>query len=440
MGGLRAFFFGSAILLACTALAIGGSYFALQPTVLRMAIPVTDLTDLRIFGTAAEILRSHRTSLRLEFVSKPDQAEAQAALERREVHLAVLRSDLAGLGNAQTVLIMRTEAGVIVAPKGGKIQKVTDIGKGTIGVVREGPNDGALLMHVLDYYGVPRTNINAIPLKVDEVAAALRDRRVDTLVVVGPVSSKGMAEVIFEAAKGSKNGLNFFDIEEASAIAKRFTALESIEVDQGAFGGRPPRPAESFTTLGYTVRLVAHEQVDGEAVAEFVKQLLNARQHINVAAPGAHRMQAPDLDETTSFIIHAGTRIFVNGEQKNFFDRYSDWIYLGLFLGSFAGSVATGMLSWFGAQRRRNTMRHVMQLETALEGLREMRSIKEIDVVERKADEVFHVALAKAVDGELDSSAIATFEMAMSDARSRIAAQRKRVNSMPAAARAKAVS
>lgn len=437
---MRAFFFGSAILLACAALAVGGSYFALQPTTLRMAIAVTDLTDLRIFGTAAEILRSQRTPLRLEFVSKQSQAEAAAALDRREVHFAVLRSDLAGQGYAQTVLIMRTEAGIIVAPKGGKIQKITDLGKGTIGVVREGPSNGTLLMHVLDYYGVPRTNINAVPLKLDEVAASLRDKRVDTIVAVGPVSSKGMADVISEVAKGSKTALNFLDIEEASAIAKRFPALEAIEVDQGAFGGRPPRPTESFTALGYSVRLVAHEQADSEAVAEFVKQLLNARQQINVAAPGAHLMQAPDLDETSSFIIHPGTRTFVNGEQKNFFDRYSDWIYLGLFVGSFAGSIATGMLSWFGAQRRRDTMEHVMQLEKSLDGLRDMRSIKDVDAVERKADEVFRIALAKAVNGDLDSSGIATFEMAMSDARSRIAAQRDRIASAPAAARAKAAS
>ena len=437
MGGLRAFFFGSAILFACAALGVGGSYFALQPTTLRMAIPAGDVIDLRIFGTAAELLRSHRTSLRLEFVSKESAAEAAAALERREVQLAVLRSDLAGQGSAQTVLIMRTEAGVIVAPKGGKIQKVTDLAKGTIGVVREGPSDGALLLHVLDYYGVPRTNIKAVPLKLDEVAAALRDRRVDTVVAVGPVSSKGMADIVSEAAKGAKQGLVFLDVEEGSAIAKRFPALESIEVDQGAFGGRPPRPAESFTTLGYTVRLVAHDKVDGEAIAEFVKQLINSRQLINVAAPGAGLMQTPDLDDTSSFIIHSGTRTFVNGEQKTFFDRYSDWIYLGLFVGSFAGSIATGMLSWLGAQRRRNTMGHVVQLEQALENLREAGSMQDVDAVERKADEVFHIALAKAVDGDLDASAIATFEMAMSDARSRIAAQRERLMA-PSSARAKA--
>ena len=63
MRGLRAFFFGSAILLACASLAILGSYFALQPTTLRIAIPSNDLFDLRIFGAAAEILRSQRTSI-----------------------------------------------------------------------------------------------------------------------------------------------------------------------------------------------------------------------------------------------------------------------------------------------------------------------------------------------------------------------------------------
>jgi TRAP-type uncharacterized transport system substrate-binding protein len=440
MRGLRAFFFGSAILLACASLAILGSYFALQPTMLRIAIPSNNLVDLRIFGAAAELLRSQRTSIRLEFVTKESSAEAQTALDRRDVHLAVLRSDLAGQGNAQTVLILRTEAGIFLAPKGGKVQKFTDLAKGTLGVVREGPADGSLLPHVLDYYGVPVGKISLVILKTEDVAAALRDKRVDAIAAVGPVASKLISDVVSEAGKGSKAGLTFINIEEADAIAKRVPALESIDIDQGAFGGRPPRPAEAFSTLGVTMRLVAHDKVDNEAIAELAKQLINSRQQLHAAVPGANLIRAPDLEEDTNFLIHPGARIYVNGEQKNFFDRYSDWLYLGLFVGSFAGSIVTGFLSWTGSQARRDNLACIIELEAALHGLREARTLEQVDAVERQADQVFRTALSAAVRGELDTEAIATFEMALADARHRITTHRQRLLEAPVKPRAKAVS
>ena len=39
-------------------------------------------------------------------------------------------------------------------------------------------------------------------------------------------------------------------------------------------------------------------------------------------------------------IHRSANKVYVNGEQKNLFDRYSDYVYLALFVGSGLGSVA----------------------------------------------------------------------------------------------------
>src|SRR5206468_1534110 len=84
---------------------------------------------------------------------------------------------------------------------------------------------------------------------------------------------------------------------EADAIAKRIPALEKVEIEQGAFGGRPPRPAESFETLAFSVRLVTAPKSDPDKIAELVKQLYQIRQNISAAVPGAGLMETPDLVE-----------------------------------------------------------------------------------------------------------------------------------------------
>ena len=102
-----------------------------------------------------------------------------------------------------------------------------------------------------------------------------------------------------------------------------------IEIEQGAFGGRPPRPAESFNTLGYSIRLVTDTKTDSDSIAELARQLFLIRQNLSVAVPGAGLMETPDVDEASAFLMHPGVRAYVNGEQRTWFDRYNDYIYLG---------------------------------------------------------------------------------------------------------------
>ena len=123
------------------------------------------------------------------------------------------------------------------------MQKIGDLQNATIGVTREGPLDGSLLAPVLDYYGITRDKARYVAVQGDEIADAFRQKKIDAMIAVGPVTSKQMGEVVADAARGIKGMLQFIEIEEADAIVKRIPALESIEVEQGAFGGRPPRPA-----------------------------------------------------------------------------------------------------------------------------------------------------------------------------------------------------
>ena len=104
------------------------------------------------------------------------------ALEAGKVNLAIVRSDSALQGRTHTVMIMRREAAVMLAPKVGKVQKVADLQNATIGVTREGPLDGSLLAPVLDYYGITRDKARYVAVPGDEVAErvpAEEDRRDD---------------------------------------------------------------------------------------------------------------------------------------------------------------------------------------------------------------------------------------------------------------------
>jgi len=147
---LRTFLALCTIVLALMAVTVGSSYFAFRPIELKVAVPASNAVDLKVMGTAAEMLNAQRAPLRLELVKSESTKAALEALEAGKVNLAVVRSDSALQGRAHTVMIMRREVAVLIAPKTGKLQKVTDLPNVMLGVAREEPVEGSLLAPVLE--------------------------------------------------------------------------------------------------------------------------------------------------------------------------------------------------------------------------------------------------------------------------------------------------
>jgi TRAP-type uncharacterized transport system substrate-binding protein len=421
---LRAFLAACTVVLAIIAIGIGASYVVLHPTVLKVAVPASDPIDQRVFGAAAEMQNTQRAPVRLELVAVDGAPKALEALESRKVDLAVVRSDAAMRDGVHTVVIMRREVAVLIAPKTGKVQKIADLAGAMVGVTREGPLDGGLLRPVLDYYGIAREKTKYMALPPDEIANALKTKKVDAIIAVGATASKQMGDFVAEAARGVKGAIQFIDIEEADAIAKRIPALESVEVDQGAFGGRPPRPPESFNTLGYSIRLVATQKADNDTITELLRQLYLIRQNLSATIPGAGLMEAPDVDEATSFLIHPGVRVYVNVEHRSFLDRYSDWVYLGMFVGSGLGSVTAGLFGMMTGRRGRDPTLPVRNLQSVLDAVRNAQSAAELDQLEQRAEEIFRETFAHGLKDELSAAGVASVDMAMRELRSRLAARR----------------
>jgi TRAP-type uncharacterized transport system substrate-binding protein len=422
---VRAFLASFAVALAALAVVAGVVHFALRPTPFKVAVPAGNTLDQRVFGQAGDMLRTARSPVRIEVVTVENGKAALEQLGAGKAQLAMLRSDAALQGAAETVLILRREAAVLIAPKTGKVQKVADLANGMLGIAGDGPVDGTLLGPVLEYYGIPRDKAKYLVMPTgDELASALRQKKVDAVLVVGPIASKQVSEVVADIARGAKGAVNFIEIEEADAIAKRLPALEKLEVEQGAFGGRPPRPAESFETLAFSVRLVATQKGDSDKIAELVKQLYLIRQNISAAVPGAGLMETPDLDEPTPFLIHPGTRAYVNGDQKNVFDRYSDWIYFGAFFMSGIGSVIAAVFGYFSGRRDDDGQAPLRKLQELLAAARAAPDVATLDQLERDADAVFDAVYAHGIKDSLSASALTSFNLGLSELHRCIGAKR----------------
>jgi ABC-type nitrate/sulfonate/bicarbonate transport system substrate-binding protein len=125
---------GPDVILAIAAVAAAIYYYE-RPSVLRIAVP-RDSDDQAIMAATAHDFAEARDGIRLKLVAVESLAESSCALQEGHADLAVVRSDLAMPPNGQTVLIMRRDAAVLLAPAESNLRAIDDLRGHKVGVLQ----------------------------------------------------------------------------------------------------------------------------------------------------------------------------------------------------------------------------------------------------------------------------------------------------------------
>src|SRR5262245_37949071 len=312
---------------ALAALVAFALYNYSRPTTLKLAVGPPKGEDARLMGAIAAQLGRDRAVVRLRIIDKADPAEAAAALDRGEVDLAVVRRDVAMSATGQVVVALRTSMVAILPLSVTKARKIGDLAGLRVGVVGRERENVRLLEAILRHYGVDLDGVRVIPIEPDDIDAAVRERKADVLFVAAPVESKEMNDAV-TAIWHDGGAPTFVPISEAEALEQRLTVYESGEIVAGSFGGNPPQPPKSVTTVGFSHYIVASNRLSEQTAGELAKLLLGMRSSIATAFPGANRIKAPDTDKDSPISVHPGAAAYFDGEQKTFLERYSDFVYL----------------------------------------------------------------------------------------------------------------
>jgi TRAP transporter TAXI family solute receptor len=426
------------LLAACLALfglGLVAYQFAVQPTVLRLAVGPPAGEDARLASAAAQWLLRERASLRLRVVPAAGEEDAAAALSEGKADLAVVRTDIAMPAKAQTMAIMHRDAGLLIAPERSGIRRVADLRDRAVGIVRRLPANSRMLETILRQYQIPPETVRLVPLGgPGDVEAALRAGSIDAAFAVGAVSGRLLGDTVAAVAQAGDGAAPVFvPVSEADAIALRSPMLQSLELVRGAFGGTPPRPAEALRTLGTSHRLVASSQLDDATVAEATRLLFTMRPALSADVPVADRLEGADTSKSSSLPVHPGAAAYYDGEVQTFFERYSDWIYLGIMALSIAGSALAGIASTAAARNRTRTLGLLEQVLGIVRLARSAGTEPELQALEREADEVLAVALGKAGTGGLDEAGISAFTLGLDQARQAISERRRMLSDGSAA-------
>jgi TRAP transporter TAXI family solute receptor len=414
-------------------------YFAMRPVILRIAVGPANSDDLKVVQALTQGFTQSHGHIRLRPVQTDGVTASAQALADGKVDLAIIRGDLDVPKNAQAVATLRKNVVVLWAPPpakrkgkkaGPKITKIAQLAGRRIGVVGRTPANVGLLKVILQQYGIDPAKLEIVQFPVTEITDAIKNQKADAYLAAGPVNSKITADAI--AASTRDGGApTFLAIDSAEAIAQNHPNYEATDIPAGAFGGSPDRPDDEIKTISFSHHIVARKDLSDTTIAAFTRQLFAIRQSVMAEFPLAAKIETPDTDKDAAIPVHPGAAAFVDGEEKTFLDRYSDYIWWGLMGLSAMGSAGAWFAGFLKKDERNNNSTLRERLLEMLAAARRCDSTEELDRMQFEADNILRDTLQCFEHGAIEEGALTAFNIALEQFHNAVADRKALLMSMP---------
>ena len=434
----KAMFITVAGILAVVGTLAGVYYFEMRPVILRIAVGPANSDDIKVVQALTQAFTHAHSHVRLRPMQTDGATASAQALADGKADLAIIRGDLEVPKNAQAVATLRKNVAVLWVPPsakgkgkkaGPKITKIQQLSGHRIGVVGRTEANINLLKVILQQYGVDPTKIEMVQFPANEAAESIRNQKADAYLAAGPVNSKITADAITASTREGGTP-TFLAIDSAEAIAQNHPMYESSEIPAGAFGGSPGRPDDEVKTISFAHHIVARRGLSESTVAAFTRQLFAIRQTVMAEFPLAAKIETPDTDKDAVIPVHPGAAAYVDGEEKTFLDRYSDFIWWGLMGLSAMGSAGAWFAGYLKKDERSNNSSLRERLLDMLGAARRSDSIEELDQMQTEADGILRDTLHCFEHGAIEEGALTAFNIALEQFHNAVADRKALLMSM----------
>jgi TRAP transporter TAXI family solute receptor len=405
------------------AAAAGALYYALQPTALRIAVGPPNSDDHKLIEAMAKAFADDRRHVRLSPITTDGAVQSISLLAAHKADLAVARADLDMPGDAETVAIVRKNFVVLWSPSGlpgkgskkqpaPKIKTIDDLEGHRVGVIGRTQANVAFLHVILTESGVAPDKVAVTQFGTDQIEEMARDTNIDAFMTVGPLDSKITAAAIAATAH-ARGEPKFLPVDVSEAIALKHPLYESEEIPGSVFNANPAWPDDTVDTVSVSHLIVARKSLSETTVATLARQIFAIRQSLAKQVPGATHIKKPDTDKDAELPVHRGAAAYLDGNERTFLDRYSDYFWFALLVLSGLGSAG----AWFRHFLRRdeseeNTV-HRNKILALISRARDAESPEQLLAMEREVDATVREALDAYDDGAIEGDDLSAFNLVL---------------------------
>src|SRR6185437_4453474 len=405
------------------AAAAGALYYALRPTILRIAVGPSNSDDQKLIKALAQTFAQQRMAVRLAPIPTTGPSESLMLLGAGQTDLAVARADLEMPSDAQSVAILRKNVVVLWSPSGlpaknskkppaPKIKSLEDLAGHRLGVIGTTQANVTLLHIILSESGIDPDKVAVVQFAISQIGEMSHDKSIDAYMSVGPLDSKITSEAIAATAR-ERCEPKFLPIDVSEAIAQKHPLYASEEIPGSTFSSSPARPDDKVETVSINHLIVARSELSETAVNTFTHQLFGVRAALERELPGAANIATPDTDKDAALPAHRGAAAYIDGTERTFLEKYSDYIWGVVLLLSGLGSA----VAWFRSYLKRDEKAQSVALRDRVLALdahaRDAKSIAELRSMQCEVDNVIRETLTAFDDGAIDEGDLTAFNLAL---------------------------
>src|SRR5450759_4939615 len=225
---------------------------------------------------------------------------------------------------------------------------------------------------------------------------------------VGPLDSKITSDAI-AATAAARGEPKFLPVDVSEAIAKKHPLYESEEIAGSIFSSSPARPEDKVETVSVNHLIIAPKSLSETTVGAFVRQLFAVRQQLARELPSAAKIEKPDTDKDAALPAHQGAAAYIDGTERTFLERYSDYFWAAVLVLSGLGSAGAWLRHyWKRDEREQNTV-HRAKLFELISRVRAAESPEELFAMQCEVDGVLRETLDCYDDGAIEEEDLSAF-------------------------------
>jgi hypothetical protein len=246
----------------------------------------------------------------------------------------------------------------------------------------------------------------------NQLAELAKDPTIDAYMTVGPLDSKITSEAIAATAK-ARGEPKFLPIDVSDAIAQRHPLYESEEIPGSSFSSSPARPDDKIDTVSVNHLIVAPHSLSETSVGAFTRQLFAIRPQLAREIHSAAKIEKPDTDKDAALPAHAGAAAYIDGTERTFLEKYSDYMWGALLVFSGIGSAFAWLRHYLKRDEREQNTLHRERLLATISKVRQVDSLEELSAMQSEVDDILRETLECYDNGAIEEGDLSAFSLVL---------------------------
>ena len=404
-------------------IAIGGAVAARQFVIDRNLVfavgPAGTASDQFARSLQGIVARNRGVRVTVRNTDGPIAAVQQFAQGRAD--LAIVRSETRTPPRARAVALLEHSILLIAVPKNAVPKSIGALKGKKLAMISSDPRDMSLLRDILGRFDIPdSTPIDAH--KAEEWATLFEPG--GPAAVFFMARKSGLASNKFWLGKSQKANFKLIDLDGAKGISDRIRGVENESIEAGEILPSPQVPEEETDSIAVDDILVMRQGLPDAVGRALVAAIFENKDQL--AAPGryATNIQPPNTEKEAVIAALPAAASYFEDQNKTLIERYSDLMFLVLWIASLVGSA----FLWLYSQVTRVEPIKAGQLAATFHDLsisaRKAETPAALDGIESEVDRLLAKTIAGLNDGSVSDDNFEAFSMTFDLARSAIADRR----------------